>query len=426
MKPLVEEFGRKTVLAIAEILESLGHASLTRFLLTHGLDGTDADGGSSLRDRANIIAKFLLQNPGMTNESGESLRSGIIRDIVGYAWDRLGDQYADEADTFRAEYPDLARALTDDGFVIHDGRVRRRSSEFGSETLSGDIPAIQPEITTVTGIRIFISHSSSDHEFVRLLIVLLRSALNLPPNQIRCTSVDGYRLPSGTNADEQLRREIHDAEAFIGVISGYSLKSLYVTFELGARWGAGKHLIPVLAPGVPRSALAAPLSALSAVQADEVGQLHQLVEDLAEVLNVKPSRPATYVQEINAIQQLARLKSATEPMAESATKHTGDERASISVEAQRILIEALNDPDPTVLCIQSNGGLDVQVNEVEFTTNATARDRKRWATAVRELTHLGLLEDRSHKGEVFELTNEGWDLAEQLKGIYPTEDDGSS
>ena len=51
------------------------------------------------------------------------------------------------------------------------------------------------------GIDIFICHSSVDKEFVERLIDLLRSALNIPSANIRCTSIDGYRLPAGATTD---------------------------------------------------------------------------------------------------------------------------------------------------------------------------------------------------------------------------------
>jgi TIR domain len=148
---------------------------------------------------------------------------------------------------------------------------------------------------------LFISHSSDDLRIVKALVDLFRSALAVSPDSVRCTSLDGYRLPGGASIDEQLRREIHKAEAFVGLISHRSLQSIYVVFELGARWGAGKHLIPLLAPGVAPGVLQPPLSALNAISCGSAAHLHQLVAELATALNVRLYPAPAYQREIEGI-----------------------------------------------------------------------------------------------------------------------------
>jgi TIR domain len=111
---------------------------------------------------------------------------------------------------------------------------------IGSSQISATI--VSPKV------RIFISHSSTDRELAALLVDLLRSSLNLPAEAIRCTSVEGHRLAGGAETDRALRRDIRDCEGFIGLISATSIESAYVLFELGARWGAERHLLPLLAP----------------------------------------------------------------------------------------------------------------------------------------------------------------------------------
>lgn len=160
-------------------------------------------------------------------------------------------------------------------------------------------------------IRLFISHASTDAPLAGLVVTLLRSALNLPAAAIRCTSVDGYRLPGGADTDEQIRREVLDAEVMIGIISAASLDSLYVAFELGARWGADQHLIPLMAPGVPPSAIRGPLAGKNALRADNASQLHQLVDELGGHLGIKPNSAASYQAEVEAILSLARTLTAS-------------------------------------------------------------------------------------------------------------------
>lgn len=135
-----------------------------------------------------------------------------------------------------------------------------------------------------SSIRLFISHSSKDSLFVQSLIDLIRAALNIRSSEIRCTSIDGYRLPAGANTSEQLKQEVHDAETFIGIISAESVSSVYVVFELGARWGANRTLIPLIAPGTSLDILKGPLREINALVSNR-SQLHQLLHQLADVLN---------------------------------------------------------------------------------------------------------------------------------------------
>ena len=106
---------------------------------------------------------------------------------------------------------------------------------------------ISPNENYMQILDIFISHSSRDENLAEKLIALIRSALNISAEKIRCTSLNGFRLPAGTTTNERLRKEIHDSKAFIALITPNSLKSMYVLFELGARWGAEKPMVPLIA-----------------------------------------------------------------------------------------------------------------------------------------------------------------------------------
>lgn len=155
-------------------------------------------------------------------------------------------------------------------------------------------------------IQAFISHSSRDEELAKHLITLIRSALNLPSESIRCTSVDGFRVPAGVPTEERLRQEIHDSKVFIGLITPNSMESVYVLFELGARWGAQKALIPLGANGADSRLLKGPLSALNALNCDSPGQRHQFIEELSAHLSTRQDRPAAYEQCINEVVEGSR------------------------------------------------------------------------------------------------------------------------
>lgn len=150
---------------------------------------------------------------------------------------------------------------------------------------------------------VFVSHSSADEQIASKLAELLRAALSLSADQIRCTSVDGYRLPSGAHTEERLREELNAARIFIGIITRNSLASAYVMFELGARWGAGLRLIPLLA-GIRASDLGDPLKALNCVTGESEAQLHQLIEELAGIFGRPVQGVSSYTRYISELAAL--------------------------------------------------------------------------------------------------------------------------
>jgi hypothetical protein len=173
------------------------------------------------------------------------------------------------------------------------------------------------ESSTNRNILVFISHSSKDAVLAFALIELLQAGLGLRPNQIRCSSVDGYRLPVGVNTEAKLREEVNGARVVIGLITPSSLSSAFVMFELGARWGANQFLAPLLA-GVKPSELSGPLSLLNALSSSNEAQLHQLLENVSEQLELPLQSAASYTRYIPAV------KLSSEALDAAGTAHPSD------------------------------------------------------------------------------------------------------
>lgn len=154
-----------------------------------------------------------------------------------------------------------------------------------TESATSDVP---------TTMKIFISHSSADAKAAEALVDLIRSALNVSAKDIRCTSVEGYKLPAGADSNQQLRSEVFECQAFIVLLSPASMSSIYVMFELGARWGTARYLAPIMIDGISGGDLKAPLSAIHAINGVSEADMYQLVEDLAQRLELTPEKPAVY------------------------------------------------------------------------------------------------------------------------------------
>ena len=148
--------------------------------------------------------------------------------------------------------------------------------------------------------KVFISHSSVDSACTEALAELLRSSLGLRTTDIRCTSLDGYRLPAGANTDAQIRREVFDCDVFIALLSPNSIKSVYVLFELGARWGTGSYLAPLLISGLKPLALKSPLSGINSVQISSEENIHQFLNELAQKLTTRIEPASAYLKQLKS------------------------------------------------------------------------------------------------------------------------------
>jgi|SRR5215207_192647 len=155
---------------------------------------------------------------------------------------------------------------------------------------------------------VFISHSSRDEDIARALTELLRSALNIPHEKILCTSLPGHGFKVGVSVNEQLRIEVKEARFFIGLITPDSIRSPYVLFELGARWGAGAQLAPVLAAGAGSDLLQGPLSVLNALNCSLGGHVHQLVTDVANFLQYPRVNPESYEHHVSKLVEVSKEK----------------------------------------------------------------------------------------------------------------------
>ena len=191
-----------------------------------------------------------------------------------------------------------------------DAHIEHRSQYIEREEFEKRIARSQqarkesmPQPSTPT-ILVLISHSSKDEKLAAALIDVLRAGLGLLATQIRCSSVDGYRLPAGVNSDDQLRAEIADAGVLVGLLTANSLSSTYVLFELGARWGIQRFMIPLFA-GVSPEDMRGPQRVLNGLSCRSESQLIQFIEDAGRQLGITPQSSSSYLDKVRAVKTLA-------------------------------------------------------------------------------------------------------------------------
>ena len=112
------------------------------------------------------------------------------------------------------------------------------------------------------------------------------------------------------------------------------------------------------------------------------------------------------------LQSLVTLGTGSSPAAPAAT--TEPQRAyRMSNEAKALLKAAASTDDGTILKIVWMGGRVVKAGGQSFGAEG-GRDAAKWEGALNELLDHGLVVPRGYKDQVFELTHQGWSLADML------------
>lgn len=87
----------------------------------------------------------------------------------------------------------------------------------------------------------------------------------------------------------------------------------------------------------------------------------------------------------------------------------------LSDRARLALLEAVQDDSGVILCVRDRGGLHVQTHGIDLVDSHETKAEAKWETAIRQLHRSGLIEDRGQKGELFSVTNEGFEMADLLR-----------
>ncbi len=117
--------------------------------------------------------------------------------------------------------------------------------------------------------RIFISHREVDAKIARALIDVLTVGIPINGDQILCTSAPGHKLRFGETIESQLKAEIQSKPVLIALLTRRALSSSWVTFELGAAWGLGVIIVPILGKNVAYSDVPAALKNYPGIGADQ-------------------------------------------------------------------------------------------------------------------------------------------------------------
>jgi hypothetical protein len=177
---------------------------------------------------------------------------------------------------------------------------------------------------------IFISHSSKDADFVYSLVRLFVIALGMEERKIICTSVEETQLRGGEKIEDSLKQKVIDSKVFVAVISAASLDSTYVLFELGARWGSSKKIIPLILPNVDEKQIDSPLKTFSFLTCNREG-LNKLIEDVGEALGLEIKSPGFVRDEIEHLLRFTHKSAMITPVAYAVLSYVIDNKFNFAL-----------------------------------------------------------------------------------------------
>jgi len=93
----------------------------------------------------------------------------------------------------------------------------------------------------------------------------------------------------------------------------------------------------------------------------------------------------------------------------------------LSPHAKVLLREAVHDENGTILRFRSGFGLTIQTNGINLVDRREAQIEAKWDAALCQLQESGLIQDRGRRGELFSVTNEGYEIVNLVaSGVLST------
>lgn len=266
--------------------------------------------------------------------------------------------------------------------------------------------ALEEENVLEKEIKIFISHSSLDVEFVSDLVELLED-IGIRREQLFCSSVPGYGIPLGEDIYEYLRKEFQNYDLHvIFILSENYYNSTASMNEMGAAWVLQYKYTTILLPGFDfpqiKGAINPRIIGLKLDAEEDI-----VKEKLSELKN-------TIVEEFH-LSQMSDIR--WEKKRDNYLKNINKEivhKVKISDAAIELLRGASTDPKGVIMRINTISGLTIAAGGENYVQSQEGRETAKWEKALRDLLDNNLIKMQGKKGELFVVTQEGYDFIDGL------------
>ena len=241
---------------------------------------------------------------------------------------------------------------------------------------------------------IFLSHRGSDKDMVLEFKGILEE-LGYKP------WLDDEAMPAGTPLERGLLKGMQESCAVIFFVTPDFTDAGFLETEINyaltekRKKGDGFAIIPLVLDGF-----------------GEKPGIESVVPPLLQQFVWK--RPRSQIQALKEVLR-ALPKDVRNDSTDSSSLSTSrrDTGSDLSDDAKSVL-RAAAEGGGRVTCMRTHGGGWVSAGGTIMKRSDEPRERARWEAAIEELRRHHYLKDMGHKGEVFELTKAGWDMADSL------------
>lgn len=126
--------------------------------------------------------------------------------------------------------------------------------------------------------KVFISHAALDSELAQLVEQQIHVA-DKTVDVFRTTRVG--QIPAGKEWLAFIQRNLRESEAYLVLLTPWSMARPWIAFETGAAWYSERVLIPVVAGGLEKEAVVEPLGSLQLLSLEDPEEASQVFKDLA-------------------------------------------------------------------------------------------------------------------------------------------------
>lgn len=130
--------------------------------------------------------------------------------------------------------------------------------------------------------KVFISHCVKDKKFVDKFNDYLRLATDLQVSNIFCSSFEETGIKTGKTFVQYIRDSLLDSKIVIAIITNNYCNSQFCLSELGAAWGVGIPVFPVIITPLNYSDLEGVLYGTQGIKIDDEKKLQNIMQEIAE------------------------------------------------------------------------------------------------------------------------------------------------